>query len=375
MLYRKTKKVNGKKVTFPHWHYRFVKDGETIHKNTEQANRATAKEMEAAHRTALARGAAEFMPTKIPTLEEFSKTITLTSKKGKARTTGFYTDRMNSLLRYEPLKNARLNNINADLIKKYVLSRRRKDPLVREAGKDSPATINRTLATLKKTLRIAADPEEGARLIQRVPKIKMEPDEKRRKFVLTREDQQAYLAGCLDPLRDVAALILETGLRLGEALALTWDDVTNGRLEVRAGKSRNAKRSIKLTPSAAEIIRRRKATLTSKWVFPNEAGNGPGITSSLSHQHTKVRTKLNLDKEFVIHSLRHSALTRFAESKKFDVFELMKVAGHATLATTQRYIHPSDEATDDAMTEYGASDTSVTPIPKKAISPLAGVAQ
>jgi len=254
MLYQKKK--NG--VVFPNWHYKFEKDGQLIHHNTGQANKATARDLEAKHRTAIARGEAEFMPAKVPTLKEFSKTLTLTSKTGKQRSTGFYTDRMNALLRYEPLANARLNNIDTRLIGSYKASRRRKDPLVREAGKDSPATINRTLATLKKALRIAADPKEGPRLIQRVPKIVMEPDEKRREFVLTRKDQPAYLAACPDPLRDVAALILETGLRLGEALSLTWAAITPTHVNVLAGKSRNAKRSIPLTAAAAEIIRLRK---------------------------------------------------------------------------------------------------------------------
>jgi integrase len=48
-----------------------------------------------------------------------------------------------------------------------------------------------------------------------------------------------------NPLKDVAWLILETGLRLGEALILTWDDVALepsagkkfGWLQVQAGKT------------------------------------------------------------------------------------------------------------------------------------------
>ena len=89
-----------------------------------------------------------------------------------------------------------------------------------------------------------------------------------------------------------------------------------------------------------------------RWIFSNEAQSGPAIPSSVSHQHTKVRTKLELDKEFVIHSLRHTALTRFAASGKFDVFTLMRLAGHATLSTTEKYIHPSTTAADQAMKGY-----------------------
>jgi integrase len=51
-------------------------------------------------------------------------------------------------------------------------------------------------------------------------------------------------------------LLLETGLRLGEALALNWTDIeldaANGKklgyLLVREGKSQNARRHVSLTP-------------------------------------------------------------------------------------------------------------------------------
>jgi integrase len=226
---------------------------------------------------------------------------------------------------------------------------------------DAPATIIRSLATLSKILRVAAD-QEGARLLVRLPKIKRETGEKEREFVLTREDQPAYLAACPDPLRRIAALTLETGLRLGEALGLTWDAVTTARVKVLKGKSKAAKRDIPLTPTAAAILERRRLTSTVKWIFPNEAETGPRTNTGIGHQHAKVRTKLALNEEtkllssedFVIHSLRHTALTRFAESGEFDVFTLKRIAGHVSLTTTERCIHPSDETSDLAMKGYGA---------------------
>jgi len=50
-------------------------------------------------------------------------------------------------------------------------------------------------------------------------------DERQRDFVLSATDEPKYLEACPQPLRDAALLMLDTGLRLGEVLALTWPDI------------------------------------------------------------------------------------------------------------------------------------------------------
>ena len=52
------------------------------------------------------------------------------------------------------------------------------------------------------------------------------------------------------------------------------------------------------------------------------------------------------------YSLRHSFLTRLAESG-CDVWTLSRIAGHASLTMSQRYIHPSQDAVLDAMARSG----------------------
>ncbi len=348
MIYRKRKRLpDGVIITYPHWHYKFERDGRTIHRNTKQGNKQTAKELEAKHRTGIARGEAEFLPARVPTFAQFNPV--LVSRTGKIRSTQFYADRMKALLAFGPLANARLTAIDADLIEKYVASRR---------GVDSPATINRSLATLRKALRLAVDRKPP--LLQGVPKITMELGEHHREFILLPQHQQAYLDACPDPLRDVAALILETGLRLGEALNLTWPDISEGKLHVLKGKSKKAQRSITLTAIATGILQRRKLTSTVKWIFPNEAETGPAINTTLGHQHARVRDRLHLHEEFVLHSLRHTALTRFAASG-MDVFTLKRVAGHASVVTSERYVHPTDEAMDSAFKRFEVVSLSAHP--------------
>jgi integrase len=41
----------------------------------------------------------------------------------------------------------------------------------------------------------------------------------------------------------------------------------------------------------------------------------------------------------VLHSLRHTMLTRLGESG-VDAFTIMRIAGHSSITVSQRYIHP-----------------------------------
>jgi integrase len=49
-------------------------------------------------------------------------------------------------------------------------------------------------------------------------------------------------------------------------------------------------------------------------------------------------------KAFVPYTLRHTALTRLGERAGGNVFVLARIAGHSSIAVTQRYIHPQADA-------------------------------
>ena len=145
------------------------------------------------------------------------------------------------------------------------------------------------------------------------------------------------------------------GLRIGEALSLEWRDVRLepltgarfGYLKVRDGKSKNARRTIPLTDRAALMLHSRHNTALSPLVFANREGRRYLVTS-INHLHQKARTALKLSKDFVIHSLRHTMLTRLGESG-VDAFTIMRIAGHSSITVSQRYVHPSPEAVERAF--------------------------
>ena len=92
---------------------------------------------------------------------------------------------------------------------------------------------------------------------------------------------------------------------------------------------------------------------TSLRVFNNEPGTGPLSIFTLDDQHARVRVVLRLPKDFVIHSLRHTMLTRLGEAGA-DAFTIMRIARHSSVAVSQRYVHPSPESLERAFEQLEA---------------------
>ncbi len=187
------------------------------------------------------------------------------------------------------------------------------------------------------------------------PLLRLLRGEKCREFVLSYQLEALYLAAPPAPFGDVALLLLDTGLRVSEALSLEWGDVrldpangaSFGYLTVRAGKSKNSKsRNVPITARLSEML---KALGPKKvgYVFQRDGGL-PLYQTWLNEQHRAVREQLKFPKDFVPHSLRHTYGTRLGESGA-DVFTIMKLMGHSSVTVSQRYVHPSPESVERAI--------------------------
>ena len=267
----------------------------------------------------------------------------------KPRTVAFYRGRYKTLLSFAKLAGARLDNIDEKLVAEYANSRAKVQ--TRLKATITPASINRELAVLRRVLRLAHE----WRLVGRVPKIRLLRGERVREFILEPEMEEQYLSACPDILKNVAKLLLDTGLRLNEALSLTWSDVhleplpgaSYGYLNVRRASSKNSKsRNVPLSPRVTEMLKQLTAH-SGEFVFArrDESRYQP---SNLSQAHGRVRDALGLSSDFVLHSLRHTFGSRLGESGA-DAFAIMKLMGHSTVLVSQRYVHPSPEALELAF--------------------------
>ena len=171
----------------------------------------------------------------------------------------------------------------------------------------------------------------------------------------------------MQPLQDVALLILDTGLRVGEAASLRWADIRldpagearYGFLRVRLGKSENARRNVPLTGRVREMLMARGALQHTSYIFPGRNADKPILVTSLDHQHRKLRKLLKLPEEFVLHCLRHTMLSRLGESG-VEAFTIMRIAGHSSVTVSQRYVHPSPETIENAITRLEALNGGAT---------------
>ncbi|MGA3239475.1 MAG: hypothetical protein ABSG03_24630 [Bryobacteraceae bacterium] len=273
--------------------YEFQFKGERIQESAHTRNKDAARQIEAAHRVRLAKGEAGINErSAAPTLAEFgprfeSAIVTLCSDK--PATVGFYQEKLRRLLADQTLSGTRLNAIDEAIIDGY--KQRRTRQASRYGRPLSPASVNRELATLRRLLRLAQE----WKVIDRVPRIRLLRGERIRDFVLSHRLEPKYLEAAPQPLKDVAILILEAGVRAGEGANLQWADVylqpavraKFGYIRIRGGKSRNAKRNLSLTAKAAEMLKHRKATGNSgPWVFPGDKPDAPILVTSLTTSTT-----------------------------------------------------------------------------------------
>lgn len=81
-------------------------------------------------------------------------------------------------------------------------------------------------------------------------------------------------------------------------------------------------------------------------IFRTRRGH-PWTVKNLTTQYGRLRDQAGLDPELVLYSARHEAGTEFCA--KHGILVASRMLGHATINTTQRYVHPDVEALRDAQ--------------------------
>jgi len=172
-----------------------------------------------------------------------------------------------ALLRYFGSK--RLDSITAEDAERFKTERaaaknkRTKRPL-------RPATTNRELACAKAVFNFAI--KSGLLLQNPFSKIRFLAEQNEQTRVLTYGEQQKYLAEASQPLKDIAVVMLETGMRPEEVYTIERENVhlVEGFLFNPIGKTKSAKRKIALTVSAADVLRARLNKASGRYLFPHE---------------------------------------------------------------------------------------------------------
>jgi integrase len=150
-------------------------------------------------------------------------------------------------------------------------------------------------------------------------------------------------------LQDIVVFAVNTGLRMGEILALTWGAVDLSRRTLTVLRSKNGeRRTIPLNRTVLELLSHRmKVRLSStELVFWSEAGtkrDGPNLRRAFR----LIVKKSRLD-DFHFHDLRHTFATRMVQAG-VDLYKVQRLLGHKSPQMTQRYAHHYPESLRDGV--------------------------
>lgn len=200
----------------------------------------------------------------------------------------------------------------------------------------APATIVRELNTISHAIEVASRewglwvPRNPVKLVRRPPV----PRGRTRRFKDGEED--ALLSACdrgrTPLLKPLIVIAIETGMRRGELLDLSWQHVDLKRCVAHLPLTKNGdSRDVPLSRRSVETLRQLRADDPKReLVFPMT-----GNAVRLAFEHLRVRAGMS---DFHFHDLRHEAISRLFE-KGLNIAEVSAISGHRELKMLQRYTH------------------------------------
>ena len=298
-----------------------------------------------------------------PTLQAFFTERLLTQRKVSPHTIAAYRDSLRLLLTFaqqqtgKPPSRLDVADLDAPLIGAFL------QHLERERG-NSATTRNARLAAIHSLFRYAAlrHPEHAAS-IARVLEIPATRHRKTTIAYLDRSEIDALLAApdraTWVGRRDHAMLLLaiQTGVRVSELVNLTIAQAslsTGAHLRV-IGKGDKERCAI-LTNEAVAVLRawlRERQGQPHQPLFPTRRGE-PLTTRAFElrldkHTATAARTCPTLStKRITPHTLRHTN-AMLLRAENVDIYTIALWLGHATVKSTEIYLHADNKLKQDAI--------------------------
>lgn len=209
----------------------------------------------------------------------------------------------------------------------------------------SPSTVRREMGILLHCLRTAADewqypvpkqcfstvsrPREGAARCRRLM-----PGELR--TVLEQCDRAPSY------LKPIILFALETGMRRGEMLSLTWRnvDLDQGLAYLKETKN-GEERTVPLSPSAQDLLL--SVAKTSDRVFP-------ASPNAVRLAWERMKRSAGIE-DLRFHDLRHEAISRFFEAG-LSLPEVALISGHKDARMLTRYAHFTAKSVAKKLTSF-----------------------
>lgn len=293
-------------------------------------------------------GQLDMIETEIPTLNEFSKEyIEYVRDIKKKRSWTRDQELLDNLCKY--LGNKKLSEIQAIDLEDYKAIR------LKEV---KPSTINRALSCLRHLFNLAIKWKKHFSL-NPLSQIDFFEEDNRIERILTVDEEEKLLANSPTYIKSVILFALNTAMRRGEILTLTWNniDLQNRLITIEAtnSKSKKKKRIFINTVVHKILLEQKMKNNGHVYVFSGSDGNQIKTLRTAFENSCKRAGIIGLR----FHDLRHTAATRMIESGA-NIVAVSKILGHSTLNMTMRYAHPDDSIREalENLTNLSSSSCS-----------------
>ena len=215
----------------------------------------------------------------------------------------------------------------------------------------APKTINNHLTVLRTILRTAVHWD----VISKAPHIKLLRVERREVVFLDFDEAAALIEAASGTYKAMIALALNTGLRIGELLALQWGDFSKAERRIRVartdwqgltGSTKSGQaRDVPLNQVALQ-------TLTDLEFRPRGlvfcGAGGTALRYRQANWAIEQIAKKVGEKKIGWHTLRHTFASHLV-MRGVPLTAVQQLLGHSTQAMTERYAHLTPAVKRDAV--------------------------
>jgi integrase len=324
------------------WWYNFEFQGRHIQESSGFTTKTRAIRAEAKRRAVLLDRRAGFKQARLAGKfeEHVTEFLEWSKRQHRAKTCELHGTNCDTLQRF--FSGKFLDEITTGMVEDFKLARSNEE---RRNAKDgsivSPATVNRALTTLKKLFNHAekcgygiANPTRNVEFLNEGPG---------RMRVVSFDEEIAYLSKASQPLKDIAQVIFDTGLRPEEVFRIRVEhlDFAARTIFNPFGKTKAARRKVTMTAEVYAILKERAKNAKGPFVFRSKNGSDRPI-GSVRKAHDKAVEDAGIVEHFRLYDLRHTFATR-AVAGGVDLPTLSAMLGHTSIQMTMRYVHPAEE--------------------------------